>query len=77
MDKLEVRLPDYDVLLCHAGLKSHKYFIEEAPKKFPNLRTAIITDLMGDYSESDGRVAILNFNDPEAIVTWILNPESN
>lgn len=72
--QLEVRLPMYDVLICHPGVNGQNYIYKKIPIKFPNLRTIILTDTPPDYYyESKGNVAIFGFNDIDPIIDYILS----
>ena len=71
-EHLESMLPDADVLLIHPGLKNQKA-VFEYPKRFPDLRVALVTPEGCEYKESaDFGISLFSYNHIDQIVKFVL-----
>lgn len=69
--KLEKMLQGEDVLLIHPGLQGQKTVIEEYPKRFPNLRIAIVSYDIKEYMDKDKRIRLFDYRDIKKIMNFV------
>jgi hypothetical protein len=71
---LEKRLAlAYDVLMIHPGRVRQRYVILELPVKFPRMAIGVFTLLPWEYEESWRNVTVLDVNNPENVVRYLLS----
>ncbi len=49
-EQLEKLLPETHILLIHPGLENQRIVLQDYPKRFPNLRVAIVSNDEFDYN---------------------------